>query len=88
MMKKWYSLLLAAAMLFSLAACGSSANVEGTPAPQESTPVVSATPAPSASAVPEATPSAAPTPTPPAETGTTETPAMTPENPEGSPSAA
>lgn len=46
MMKKWYSLLLAAAMLLGLAACGSSANVEGTPAPQESTPVVSATPAP------------------------------------------
>ena len=46
MMKKWYSLLLAAAMLFSLAACGSPANVEGTPAPPESTPVASATPAP------------------------------------------
>ena len=33
-------------MLFSLAACGSPANVEGTPAPPESTPVASATPAP------------------------------------------
>ena len=61
--------------------------VTETPVVTES-PAVSATPAPSASAGPEATPSAAPTPTTPAETGTVETPAMTPENPEGSPSAA
>lgn len=61
--------------------------VTATPGVTES-PAASATPAPSASAGPEATPSAAPTPTTPAETGTVETPAMTPENPEGSPSAA
>lgn len=61
--------------------------VTETPVVTES-PAASATPAPSASAGPEATPSAAPTPTTPAETGTVETPAMTPENPEGSPSAA
>lgn len=61
--------------------------VTETPAVTES-PAASATPAPSASAGPEATPTPAPTPTAPAETGTVETPAMTPENPEGSPSAA
>ena len=61
--------------------------VTETPVVTES-PAASATPVPSASAGPEATPTPAPTPTAPAETGTVETPAMTPENPEGSPSAA
>ena len=58
-----------------------------TPVVTES-PAASATPAPSASAGPEASPSPAPTPLPPAETGTVETPAMTPENPEDTASAA